>query len=124
MLIGEVNILYENSLVKNLEENINDFLEGCTPNGNSDCIVPFFIYSGTQSSLELHDLRIFYERLGIIGDVNGDCKVGIVDLATVGKYYGTSPSDLNWNPGADVYIDGKIDIKDLTAVGMHYGQTC
>ena len=58
------------------------------------------------------------------GDVNGDCKVDIFDLATVGLAYGSQPGDTNWNPNADVNNDGKVDIFDLAMVGLNYGREC
>ena len=41
----------------------------------------------------------------IPGDVNGDFKVGLLDLALVAQAYGSKPGDSNWNPNTD--IEGK-----------------
>jgi len=60
---------------------------------------------------------------GLIGDLNGDGKVDIKDIAIVAKAYGSYPGDPNWNPVADVNGDGKVDIKDIAAVAKHYGET-
>nr|BAI63642.1 hexosaminidase Hex2t [Paenibacillus sp. TS12] len=55
---------------------------------------------------------------GIPGDVNGDSKVTIGDLAIVAKYYGAKEGDANWDEAkiADVIGHGMVDIEDLTFV--------
>ncbi|NOV03751.1 family 20 glycosylhydrolase [Paenibacillus planticolens] len=52
------------------------------------------------------------------GDVNGDNKFTIGDLAIVAKYYGAKEGDANWNEAkiADVIGHGKVDIEDLAFV--------
>jgi len=59
----------------------------------------------------------------LIGDLNGDGKVDIKDLAIAAKAYGSSPGMPNWNPIADMNGDLKIDIKDLATIAKHYGET-
>jgi len=59
---------------------------------------------------------------GIPGDVNGDCKVNIFDLAAVGICYGQAP--VNQCKNADVNNDGSINIFDLATVGINYGKVC
>ncbi|MBA2939781.1 NPCBM/NEW2 domain-containing protein [Paenibacillus sp. CGMCC 1.16610] len=51
----------------------------------------------------------------IPGDMNGDGKFTIGDLALVAKAYGKTSSDSDWNlfKFADLVADGKIDIADL-----------
>jgi hypothetical protein len=60
---------------------------------------------------------------GLIGDLNGDGKVDIMDIAIVAKAYGSIPGDPNWNPVADINGDGKVDIMDIAIVAKHYGET-
>ncbi|TXK84406.1 NPCBM/NEW2 domain-containing protein [Paenibacillus sp. N3.4] len=57
---------------------------------------------------------------GIPGDLNGDGKVSIGDLAIVAKYYGKSSADSDWDPYkfADVNHDGMIDITDLAIIAQ------
>ncbi|MEK8128836.1 family 20 glycosylhydrolase [Paenibacillus filicis] len=52
------------------------------------------------------------------GDLNGDNKFTIGDLALVAKYYGAKEGDANWNEAkiADVVGHGKVDIEDLAFV--------
>jgi parallel beta-helix repeat protein len=58
-----------------------------------------------------------------VGDIVPDGTVDIYDLVTVAKAYGSTPSDPNWNPNADINNDDIIDIFDLVTVAKHYGQT-
>ncbi|MEK0314631.1 glycoside hydrolase family 3 C-terminal domain-containing protein [Cohnella sp. 56] len=49
------------------------------------------------------------------GDVNGDSKLTVGDLALVAKAYGMKSTDAGWNAvkASDFNNDGKIDIEDL-----------
>jgi len=65
---------------------------------------------------------VFYASIRtIIGDVNGDGKVDIIDLSTVGSVFGTTRGSANWNVAADLNNDGVIDITDLATVASHFG---
>ncbi len=75
--------------------------------------------AGHSTSSATTTLTVFLE-----GDVNGDCKVDIVDLAIVGAAFGSTPSSPNWNPVADINHDGKVDIVDLVLVASNFGLTC
>jgi hypothetical protein len=57
----------------------------------------------------------------LIGDLNGDGKVDIRDIAITAKAYGSSPGMPNWNPIADLNGDGKVDIRDIAIVAKNYG---
>ena len=57
----------------------------------------------------------------LLGDVNRDGIVNIIDLTTVAQHFGetiTSPLD----PNPDVNGDGEVDILDLVIVGRDYGK--
>ena len=58
------------------------------------------------------------------GDTNGDCKVDIVDLATVGSTFGTQVGQPGYYPAADLNNDGVINIVDLVLVAGSFGLTC
>jgi hypothetical protein len=58
----------------------------------------------------------------IVGDVNGDFKVDMKDIALVARAFGSKPGSSNWNPNADVNSDGKIDMKDIALVARNFGQ--
>ncbi|NOV04360.1 cohesin domain-containing protein [Paenibacillus planticolens] len=55
---------------------------------------------------------------GVRGDVNGDSKVTVGDLAIAAKFYGKSSADPDWEQckSADVNGDGIIDITDLAII--------
>ncbi|HTD20122.1 MAG TPA: dockerin type I domain-containing protein, partial [Ktedonobacteraceae bacterium] len=58
------------------------------------------------------------------GDVNGDCRVDIVDLATVGSTFGKVAGQPGYNTNADLNNDGLINIVDLVIVAGNFGQNC
>jgi hypothetical protein len=64
----------------------------------------------------------------ILGDLNGDRKIDMKDLAIVAKAFGTVPGVPRWNPAADItgpngVPDGKVDMYDIAFVAKHFGQT-
>ncbi|TXK80688.1 Ig-like domain-containing protein [Paenibacillus sp. N3.4] len=62
----------------------------------------------------------------IPGDLNGDGKFSIGDLAIVASHYGETLSSPNWLASADINNDGVIDINDLAAVAqkLFYSSSC
>jgi parallel beta-helix repeat protein len=58
----------------------------------------------------------------IIGDVNDDRTISILDLILVSKAFSTFPGDPNYNLAADINLDGKINILDMILVSTHLGQ--
>jgi len=59
----------------------------------------------------------------LIGDLNGDGKVDMRDIAIVAKAFNTIPGDQNWNPIADLNGDGRVDMKDIAIVAKAYNPT-
>jgi PKD repeat protein len=59
----------------------------------------------------------------LIGDLNGDGKVDMRDIAIVAKAFNTIPGDPNWNPIADLNGDGKVNMKDISIVAKAYNPT-
>ncbi|MGD0160463.1 MAG: dockerin type I domain-containing protein [Candidatus Bathyarchaeia archaeon] len=57
----------------------------------------------------------------LVGDVNGDGRVDLRDIATVAMLFGQSPSSPNWNPAADINGDGVVDMKDLALIARNIG---
>jgi hypothetical protein len=64
----------------------------------------------------------FYVRMQ--GDVNGDCKVDIVDLSTIGAKFGLQSNDRRYLSAADLNNDGVTNIVDLVLTAGKFGQTC
>lgn len=62
--------------------------------------------------------------VGLVGDINTDCSVNIIDLATVGAAFGSTPATSNWNPNADLNNDLTVNIIDLAIIGSRFGRIC
>jgi len=63
-------------------------------------------------------------RASVQGDVNGDCKVNILDLLAIRMHLGR---DLSSSPpalAADLNNDGRVNILDLLVCRMHLGAVC
>jgi hypothetical protein len=60
----------------------------------------------------------FYQ---VVGDVDFDHKITILDLVLVASTYGSKSGDSRWNPEGDLVPDGKIDIADIVMVASKYG---
>jgi len=58
----------------------------------------------------------------LVGDVNGDLRVDITDVAVASRAFGSTPSSLRWNPIGDVNGDGKIDITDIALIAKNFGK--
>ncbi len=68
----------------------------------------------------------FAQRLK--GDVNGDCRVDILDVGGVtgvlGQVFGDPVFGARWKPEADLNNDGVINVLDLGIVTGYLGQKC
>jgi len=69
----------------------------------------------------------------MMGDVNGDGTVDVLDIRIVAKAFGSMIEDdpdtswdetETWNSEVDFIVDGKIDIFDVRIVAKHYGESC
>jgi len=57
----------------------------------------------------------------IPGDVNGDRTVDTSDLNAVAEAYGSTSTNPNRNPNADINNDGIVDIFDIGITSAHWG---
>jgi len=63
-------------------------------------------------------------KIKMVGDINGDGEIGILDITIVAAAYRTRPGDPMWNPEADLAEPlGYIDIYDIVTVASRYGIT-
>ncbi len=60
-----------------------------------------------------------FENLYTPGDINGDGKVDLKDLARLRKYLAGADVEINMN-SADVNGDGKVDLKDLARLRKYF----
>ena len=56
------------------------------------------------------------------GDVNGDGRIDLKDIALVARAFGSTPGSPNWNPAADINGDGIVNMKDMALVVRFFGQ--
>jgi uncharacterized protein (DUF2141 family) len=56
-----------------------------------------------------------------VGDVNGDAKIDVQDVARVSRAFGSYPGHSKWNPNYDINGDNKIDIQDLSRTSANFG---
>ena len=58
----------------------------------------------------------------LLGDVNGDDTIDILDLVEAAGAFGAVPGSWAWKSWADVYPDGRINIFDLVMIALRFGQ--
>jgi hypothetical protein len=64
-----------------------------------------------------------YIKVRIMGDINGDDTVDMLDIAIVARAFGSYPGHPRWNPQADLNGDGVVDMIDLAMVAINFGKT-
>lgn len=62
-------------------------------------------------------------QIRLVGDINGDGKVDIKDLAIAAKAFGSYVGSPTYNPDADVNQDGVVDIRDLAIIAKNFGKS-
>jgi hypothetical protein len=72
----------------------------------------------TDNSLQNDNLPVT-----VVGDINGDHTVSILDANVIALAWGDTNSDSWWNIKADLTHDGKIDILDATRIGLHWDES-
>ncbi len=65
-----------------------------------------------------------YQRIGLVGDINGDCKVDRADTEIFAAAFGTASGQSGYDYRADLNNDGKVDIIDLALVAYNFGKSC
>ena len=78
------------------------------------------VITGQIITDEPHEVFLTIEGQLVIGDVNRDGEVSILDMIQVAGYLG---ADASANPEADVNDDGVVSILDLIAVASHLGES-
>jgi hypothetical protein len=57
----------------------------------------------------------------IVGDINGDGVVNILDAILLANAFNSRPGDSNWNPKADLNGDGIVNILDAILLANDFG---
>jgi hypothetical protein len=60
----------------------------------------------------------------MLGDLNGDGIINIIDIVIAALAFWSHPGDPNWNPDADINLDNTVNIIDLVYIAIRFGQTC
>ncbi|UCE29021.1 MAG: right-handed parallel beta-helix repeat-containing protein [Candidatus Bathyarchaeota archaeon] len=63
-------------------------------------------------------------KVKMIGDVNGDGVIDILDLNAAGKADGPYAGNPEFNPEVDFNKDDHIDIRDILVISRNFGKTC
>jgi hypothetical protein len=109
LLNGTLIALLSNVGLSTYARSLNTLLENAT-----HCFAYFdFVYNTGTKNVKI--------RLTVTGDLNGDRRVDIKDVARVCAAFGTYPGSGRWNPVADVNHDFKVDIKDVAVVCACFG---
>jgi len=77
----------------------------------------FITFTYNHSTIEIEILST------VGGDVNGDRRVNMKDVAKVAYSFGSTPETGRWNPIADVNDDDRVDMKDVAFVAKAFGQS-
>ena len=59
----------------------------------------------------------------LLGDINGDGAVNILDAILLSDAFLATPSSSNWNPNADLNGDGVVNILDAILLSNNFGRT-
>jgi len=63
-------------------------------------------------------------KIRIMGDINGNGIVDMLDIGLACDAYGSFPGDSNWNFYADLNRDGTVDLRDIGITCNNYMRTC
>jgi len=78
-----------------------------------DCVAISETYIGQESA----------EQDYVLGDVNHDGTVNVLDFSILGYAYGSHPGDEAWNPDADLNNDEVINILDLCIIAPYLSES-
>jgi hypothetical protein len=59
----------------------------------------------------------------VMGDINGDKTVNILDGVKMSLAWGGTPGSTQWNVAADINHDIVIDIFDGVRISLHWGES-
>jgi hypothetical protein len=62
-------------------------------------------------------------EISLFGDLNGNGKVDMADIAIAAAAFGSYPGHSRWNPVADVNKDHIINLRDIAPIAQRFGKT-
>jgi hypothetical protein len=77
----------------------------------------------TTFKWDLKDMETTIFTVTLLGDINGDLVVNAKDAVILGRAFGSSQGNPNYNPNADLNKDGQINAKDAIIVGSNFGNS-
>ncbi len=87
-----------------------------------------YVLEAVAGGLNVAETQPFSVRWA--GDVNNDCRVGVVDFSRVVTHFGKNSSILDWNApdnpasSGDVNGNNKVSIVDFSIVVNRFGTRC
>lgn len=69
-----------------------------------------------------HSTRNIKIRLTVPGDITGDRRDDVRDVALAASAFGSTPSSSRWNSLADIDKNRKIDAKDVSFIAKNFGR--
>ena len=129
-LTGTNNRIYHNNFINNQNQTVminsfkNAWNNSCEGNYWSDYFGTGFNEYGIgntpyvidTNNTDNHPLRSPY----MVGDVNHDAKVNIIDIYIIARAFGTQPGNSKWNPYADIDENNVINIVDIFGAAKNF----
>jgi Dockerin type I domain len=88
------------------------------------CALAVFLAAGLAPGLQGHARAANDASTALVGDVDGDCRVSVLDLSLIAADFGYSFGSLRYIPAYDINSDGTIDIFDIQRAVAHFGEHC
>jgi len=86
-------------------------------------ILNAFIEKASEKAIVSFNVKGYMVKVTILGDINGDGIVNVLDLTKVGIAFGSYPGHPKWDPLADLNNDNKVNVLDLSLVGVNFGKS-
>ena len=81
----------------------------------------YAVFLNVTDSRGLSSVAAVNIRIRLLGDLNMDNVVNILDVSIVAYSHSSRPGDERWNVDCDFNNDNVIDILDISSVAMEYG---
>ena len=113
--------LLNQSETQTIQTNGSYSLKFNIPNTNAR-LGNYTVYA-TTFQWDLTDMETTIFTVILLGDINGDLIVNAKDAVIIGRAFGSSQGDPNYNSNADLNKDGQINAKDAIIVGANFGNS-